>query len=111
MSRYRNPGDLAYADWIVKFAPKEAAFFDLRHTADRQDGAIPAKSRELTSLAVAPTARCASCIDAHAENAVQARATREEAAETVSIAAALRAGGVVGDGLRAMRRFDEAADA
>jgi AhpD family alkylhydroperoxidase len=109
MPEYQNPGDLAYADALVKFAPKEAAaFFNLKHTAERGDGTIPAKYRELISVAVALTTQCAYCIDAHVKNAVESGATREEIAETVFIAAALRAGGAVGNGLLAMRLFDEA---
>ena len=60
------------------------------------------------SVAVALTTQCAYCIDAHVKNAVQAGATREEIAETVFITAALRAGGAVGNGLLAMRLFEEA---
>lgn len=110
MSEYQNPQDLAYAESLIRFAPKEAeAFFQLKHTAEREDGVIPQKYRELISVAVALTTQCAYCIDAHIKNAVRAGATREEIAETVFIAAALRAGGAVGNGLLAMRLFDEAA--
>ncbi len=109
MSDYQKPEDIAYAESLIKFAPKEAqAFFQLKHTAERKDGAIPQKYRELISVAVALTTQCAYCIDAHIKNAVEAGATREEIAETVFIAAALRAGGAVGNGLLAMRLFDEA---
>jgi AhpD family alkylhydroperoxidase len=109
MREYQNPRDIAYAESLIKFAPKEAdAFFNLKHTAERGDGVIPQKYRELMSIAVALTTQCAYCIDAHIRNAVQAGATREEIAETVFIAAALRAGGAVGNGLLAMRLFDEA---
>jgi AhpD family alkylhydroperoxidase len=109
MSDYQKPQDLTYAESLLKFAPKEAnAFFNLKHTAERKDGVIPLKYRELMSVAVALTTQCAYCIDAHVKNAVEAGATREEVAETVFIAAALRAGGAVGNGLLAMRLFDEA---
>jgi AhpD family alkylhydroperoxidase len=105
----RASKDLEYAESLIQSAPKEAsAFFNLKHTAERNDGAIPAKYRELMSVAVALTTQCTYCIDAHVKNAVQAGATREEIAETVFIAAALRAGGAVGNGLLAMRLFDEA---
>jgi AhpD family alkylhydroperoxidase len=109
MSEYQRPQDLEYAEALIKFAPKEAsAFFNLKHTAERKDGVIPGKYRELMCVAVALTTQCAYCIDAHVKNAVQAGATREEIAETVFIAAALRAGGAVGNGLLAMRLFEEA---
>ena len=109
MPDYQKPEDLAYAESLIKFARKEAdAFFNLKHTAERKDGVIPQKYRELMSIAVALTTQCAYCIDSHIKNAVEAGATREEIAETVFIAAALRAGGAGGNGLLAMRLFDEA---
>jgi AhpD family alkylhydroperoxidase len=112
MSEYQTPKDRAYAESLKKCAPKEAAaFFNLKHTAERADGVIPVKYRELMSVAVALTTQCAYCIESHIQNAVRAGATREEIAETVFIAAALRAGGAVGHGLLAMRLFDEASAA
>jgi AhpD family alkylhydroperoxidase len=109
MPGYQDPQDVAYAESLIRFATKEAdAFFNRKHTAERGDGAIPRKYRELISIAVALTIQCAYCIDAHIRNAVEAGATREEIAGTVFIAAALRAGGAVGNGLLAMRLFDEA---
>lgn len=112
MTEYQTPKDRAYVDALVNAAPKEAAaFFKLKHTAEREDGAIPIKYRELISVAVALTTQCAYCIESHVQNAVRAGATREEIAETTFIAAALRAGGAVGNGLLAMRLFEEASTA
>ena len=109
MTEYQTPKDRAYVNDLVNAAPKEAgAFFNLKHTAERTDGVIPIKYRELMSVAVALTTQCAYCIESHINNAAQAGATREEIAETVFIAAALRAGGAVGNGLMAMRLFEEA---
>lgn len=108
MTEYQTPKDRAYVDTLLKAAPQEStAFMNLKHTAERADGVIPVKYRELMSIAVALTTQCAYCIESHIKNAVQAGATREEIAETVFIAAALRAGGAVGNGLMAMRLFEE----
>ena len=108
MSEYQKPEDRAYVESLVGHAPQEAAaFFNLKRTAEREDGVIPAKYRELISVAVALTTQCAYCIELHVKNAVHAGAAREEIAETVFIAAALRAGGAVGNGLLAMRLFGE----
>ncbi len=108
MTEYQTPKDRAYVDTLLKAAPQEsAAFMNLKHTAERADGVIPVKYRELMSIAVALTTQCAYCIESHIKNAVQAGATREEIAETVFIAAALRAGGAVGNGLMAMRLFED----
>ena len=108
MSSYQSPDDLAYAKQLMQAANKEAsAFLNLKETAERKDGVIPEKYRELMSIAVALTTQCAYCIDAHVQNAVKAGATKEELAETVFIASALRAGAAVGHGLMAMRLFEE----
>jgi AhpD family alkylhydroperoxidase len=110
MSHYQSPADFALVKDLMSLAPKEAnAFKNLKATAERSDGAIPEKYRELISIAVALTTQCGYCIDAHSKNAVKAGATREEIAETVFIAAALKAGAAVGHGLLAVRLFDEAA--
>ncbi|WP_421825752.1 carboxymuconolactone decarboxylase family protein [Larkinella sp.] len=109
MAEYQTPKDRAYTNTLLSSAPKEsAAFLNLKYTAERSDGVIPVKYRELMSVAVALTTQCAYCIESHIQNAVEAGATREEIAETVFIAAAIRAGGAVGNGLMAMRLFDEA---
>lgn len=111
-SHYQSPQDRAWTKTLIDAAPKEArAFLNLKRTAERADGAIPVKYRELMSIAVALTTQCAYCIEAHIDNAVKAGATREEIAETVFIAASLRAGGAVGNGLLAMRLFEEATQA
>lgn len=108
MAEYQRPEDLAYAKDLMRLSPKEAqAFFGLKASAERADGVIPEKYRELMSIAVALTTQCSYCIDVHTENAVKAGASREEIAETVFIAAALRAGAAVGTGFLALRLFDE----
>ena len=77
MADYQKPEDMAYAESLIKFASKEAeAFFHLKHTAERKDGVIPPRYRELMSIAVALTTQCAYCIDSHIKNAVEAGATR-----------------------------------
>lgn len=109
MSEYQRPEDFALAKDLMSLAPKEAqAFRNLKASAERTDGVILEKYRELISIAVALTTQCAYCIDAHSKNAVNAGATREEIAEVVFIAAALKAGAAVGHGLLALRLFDEA---
>lgn len=112
MSEYQRPEDLAYAKELMRLAPREAqAFLGLKASAERADGVIPEKYRELISIAVALSTQCGYCIDAHTKNALKAGASREEIAETVFITSALKAGAAVGHGLLAMRLFDEAKEA
>jgi AhpD family alkylhydroperoxidase len=108
MHIHQQQDDLNLAPQLARLAPQEAkAFLTLKNTAERSDGVIPEKYRELISIAVALTTQCSYCIDAHTKNASKARASREEIAETVFIAAALRAGAAVGHGLMALRLFDQ----
>ena len=111
MAEYQTPEDMRFAKDLMASAPLEAeAFFKLKAVTERSDGVIPAKYRELIALAVALTTQCSYCLDSHTRNAAKAGATREEIAETVFMAAALRAGGAVGHGLLTMKLFDKALD-
>lgn len=109
MAEYQSPDDMRFAKDLKAFAPAEAdAFFQLKAVTERTDGVIPAKYRELIALAVALTTQCSYCLDSHTRNAARVGATREEIAETVFMAAALRAGGAVGHGLLTMKLFEQA---
>jgi AhpD family alkylhydroperoxidase len=83
--------------------PAFEAFHRFHSAAERADGAIPAKYRGLMAVAVAPTTRCRRRVERHSRCAREAGATREELAEAVFVAAAVRAGGAVVHGLRAVR--------
>jgi AhpD family alkylhydroperoxidase len=61
-------------------------------------GAIPKKYKELMAIAVAFSTQCPYCIEVHRQQAVDAGATETELAETVQVAAALRAGGAITHG-------------
>lgn len=67
------------------------------------DGAIPKKYKELMSVAVALTTQCPYCIEIHSSKAREFGASDREMAETVLVAAALRAGGAVTHGTHAMK--------
>ena len=62
------------------------------------DGAIPKKYKELMAIAVALSTQCPYCIELHRQRAVDAGATETELAETIQVAAALRAGGAITHG-------------
>jgi AhpD family alkylhydroperoxidase len=66
-------------------------------------GAIPVKYKELLALAVAFTTQCPYCIEIHANRAREAGVSDAEIAETVVVAAALRAGGAITHGTHAMK--------
>lgn len=59
---------------------------------------VPLSCKELMAIAVALTTRCTYCIEVHEQNALKAGATEEEFADTIHVAAALRAGAAVAHG-------------
>ena len=110
MSGYADSDDRRLAPKLARLAPREAqAFLALKNAAERDDGCLPRKYRELMSVAVAVAAQCGYCIDDHVAKARAAGASAEELAETVFIAAALRAGAAEGHGLLALRLFESGA--
>ncbi len=109
MPSFQNPSDYEHAKDLLQGAPAEAnAFLGLKRAAERADGAIPAKTRELISVAVALSLQCAYCIDVHTKMAKAAGATPEEMSEVVFLTAAIKAGAAVGHGQMVMRMYSEA---
>ena len=107
-SHYQDPSDLKLLKEMSKLAPEEfKAWAALDGIVARENGKIPRKYRELIALAVAHTTQCVYCIDVHTKNAKRAGCSREEVAEAVLLAAALRAGGAAAHGALALRLYDQ----
>lgn len=79
-------------------APDAMRTFEAFDAAALADGAIPRKYKELMALAVALTTQCPYCLEIHKGAAKKAGASEVEIAETVFVAAALRAGAAVTHG-------------
>lgn len=93
-NHYHDKDDLKLLKEMSKLAPEEfQAWASLDGIVGREDGHIPRKYRELIALAVAHTTQCVYCIEVHAKQAKRSGCTKEEVAEAVLLAAALRAGG------------------
>ena len=104
---YHDSDDLKLLKELKTLAPVEfKTFVEFDSIVGKEDGAIPRKYRELTAIAVACTTQCPYCLDFHTRNAKKAGATREEVAEAVFIAAALRAGAAATHGSLALKLFD-----
>jgi AhpD family alkylhydroperoxidase len=69
-------------------------------------GAIPVKYKELLAIAVAFTTQCPYCIEIHTQRAREAGCSDNEIAESVVVAAALRAGAAITHGTHAMKAHD-----
>jgi AhpD family alkylhydroperoxidase len=84
-------------------APEAMKAFVAFNKAALAGGAIPVKYKELMALAVAFTTQCPYCIELHSNKARETGASDPEIAETVLIAAALRAGAAITHGTHAMK--------
>jgi AhpD family alkylhydroperoxidase len=83
---------------LKTLAPSATDAFWAFDKAALADGVIPKKYKELMAIAVALTTQCPYCIEVHKQAAIKAGVTPEELAETVLVAAALRAGAAVTHG-------------
>jgi AhpD family alkylhydroperoxidase len=107
VSHYHDENDLKLLKELKKSAPADfQAWVNLDSITQREDGKISKKNRELIAVAVAHTTQCVYCIEVHTRAAKKAGATREEVAEAVLLAAALRAGGAAAHGTLAMKFYD-----
>ena len=64
-----------------------------------EDGALPAKVKQLIAVAVTHVTQCPYCIQGHTKAALRAGASREELMEAVWVAAEMRAGAALAHAL------------
>lgn len=85
-----------------------SAFFGFdKAVFGKSSGSLDLATRELIAVGVAVTTQCPFCIEDHAKRAVRAGASKADVAEAVMVAAALRAGGGVTHGWKAMKSITE----
>lgn len=87
--------------------PEIMAGFAEMHRAVQTDGALTAKAKELTALAIAISTQCRGCIIFHVHDAIKFGATREEVSETIGVAVLMGGGPSVVYGTEALQTFDE----
>lgn len=75
------------------------------------DGALPTSTKELIALAIGVVEGCDGCMASHAQAAVRAGATRQEAAEAIGVTFLMHGGPATIHGARAYDAFCEFADA
>ena len=83
---------------MAKLSPEATDAFWTYDKAALAAGAIPEKYKELMAIAIALATQCVYCIELHRQRALKAGVTGEELAETIHVAAALRAGGAITHG-------------
>lgn len=97
-------------EWMGKLGveiPEVMQGFGALHEASLKTGALDTKTKELIALGIAITVRCDGCISFHVHDAVQAGASKEEIAETVSVAILMGGGPSVVYGIEAMQALSQ----
>ncbi|GAK09651.1 carboxymuconolactone decarboxylase family protein [Geomicrobium sp. JCM 19038] len=69
-------------------------------------GTLTKKEKELIAIAVAHTTGCPYCIELHTDGVKKAGASKEEVAEAVMVATALKAGSALAHGVNALNAYD-----
>lgn len=72
-------------EWRATQPEAQAAFHAIAKTS-MAEGALSAKTKELIALALGVAARCDGCLGFHTQALTRLGATREEVAETLSVA-------------------------
>jgi AhpD family alkylhydroperoxidase len=108
-NHYHDENDLKLLRDMKALAPAEfQAWVALDGIVAREDGKISRKYRELIAVAVAHTTQCVYCIEVHTRHAKKAGASKEEVAEALLLAAALRSSAAAAHGTLAMKFYDQA---
>ncbi len=81
------------------------------HRASFAPGALDVRTKELIAVAIGVVEQCDGCIASHAQAAVRAGATRQEAAEAIGVTFLMNGGPATIYGPRAYDAFCEFADA
>jgi len=95
---------------LRKMIPDVYAGFAQMSRASLASGALERKTKELIALAIGIVAGCDGCIASHAQGAVRAGATKEEAAEAIGVTFLMHGGPATIYGARAYDAFCEFAD-
>ena len=104
---YFNPEDLKKFGSITEFQ-KELGdkFFDYYNSVFKE-GALTEREKSLIALAVAHTVQCPYCIDAYSSTCLQKGADEEQMMEAVHVAAAIRSGASLVNGVQMMNHVKQ----
>ena len=90
-----------------KTQPDAAQGFGAMAKAAMAPGALSAKDKELMCVAIGISKQCNDCIGFHVKAAIAAGASREEIAETISVAMYMGGGPAFMYGARALEAYEQ----
>ncbi len=95
---------------LKEYAPEAFQSFFAFNTEALAEGKLSVKLKELIAVAVAHITGCPYCIELHVGNAKKNEADKEEVAEAIFVATALKAGSAAAHGVNALNAFDGESD-
>ncbi len=96
---------------LRKMIPEVYTGFSEMSNGALTSGALDKRIKELIAMAIGIVAGCDGCIASHAQGAVRAGASKEEAAEAIGVSILMHGGPATIYGARAYEAFCEFADA
>jgi AhpD family alkylhydroperoxidase len=82
--------------FLNEIMPDTAEAFGQMRNSIFKDGFLDLKTKELVAIASSVLMRCQFCVETHSKRAISAGATKEEIAESISIAMFIAAGSQIG---------------
>lgn len=92
---------------LHKAAPDTMIAFQALMKAASKEGALSPKVKELMAVAISIAMRCDGCVIFHVQNAARHGASRNELAETISVAIEMGGGPATVYGGKALAVFDQ----
>ena len=90
-----------------KLRPETGSGFTNLHRSTMGEGALTVREKELIALAIGISTRCVDCIGFHVQGAIKAGATRDDVADTISVAVMMGGGPAYMYGVKALEAFDQ----
>ncbi|WP_216700934.1 carboxymuconolactone decarboxylase family protein [Priestia filamentosa] len=100
----------AYINRLGEFSSLQKETFSSFISFDQKAmkaGKLSVKEKELIAIAIAHVTGCPYCIEIHVKAAKKAQVTKEEMAEAIMVATALKAGSAMAHGVNALNAYDE----
>lgn len=91
---------------LKEYAPDVFQSFNTFNSQALAPGRLSVKLKELIAVAVAHTTGCPYCIELHVVNAKENDSSKEEVAEAIFVATALKAGSAAAHGVNGLNAFD-----
>ncbi|MEM1215179.1 MAG: arsenosugar biosynthesis-associated peroxidase-like protein [Bacteroidota bacterium] len=108
MKTYFNPDDLKKFGNITQLQEEMGKkFFDWYGEVFNGDTALTEREKSLIALAVAHAVQCPYCIDAYTSTCLQKGADEEQMMEAVHVAAAIKGGATLVNGVQMMNHAEK----